>query len=107
MKSDKEIEISGTSDFCTVLECTETSLVCILPARQAGIARLRLRHKLYGYDKSNSFIEYLQTVGTISPIEGGILGGNDVVIQGVGLGNSTSPFVEIRICDQLCTIGSD
>mgnify|MGYP000275262712 CR=1 FL=1 len=65
-----------------------------------------MKHYLYGFDKSYSFVDYDYDVTTILPTSGGAIGGNDITISGYGFGNSEVPSVTVTICGRECQIVS-
>ena len=97
-----QVEIGNESSICELLKCEFDHILCRLPAKKGGLSKLSVKHHLFGKDKSYSYVDYAFGVSQISPLSGGELGGNEIMIMGYGFGDSESSSVSIYICDNIC-----
>ena len=98
----QRVEVANNENHCELIVCKPDVLVCRLPPHPAGLARLSVKHYLYGYDKSYSFIDYDYDITQVFPLSGGRIGGNDIILSGFGLGNWIESSVTVTICGKEC-----
>lgn len=87
---------------CSIVNASATELFCVAPANPPGKHHLHVLVDGKGIAQSSDLLDYVLSVNNVYPMQGSVLGGTVVTLEGVGfLLNSSKMHVSIgeKRCD--------